>query len=124
MTIDWIKSEKQRQEMRVPQGSILSVTLFAIRINALATTIPQDIHKSLFVDDVQIAFSNRNIATINKKLQGVIKKIKSRATCNGSRFSTTKTVCMSFYKEVDPVMQPDLKLGEHKVPEVNNAKFL
>ena len=61
VTIDWIKSEKQRQEMGVPQGSILSVTLFAIKINALAATILQDIHKSLFVDDVQMAFSDGNI---------------------------------------------------------------
>ena len=58
VTIDWATSEKQRQQMGVPPGSLLSVTLFAININALAATIPQDIHKSLFVGDVQIAFSD------------------------------------------------------------------
>ena len=31
--------------MRVPQGSILSVTLFAIKIYALATKIPVGVHK-------------------------------------------------------------------------------
>ena len=67
--------------MGVPQGSILSVTLFAIKINALAATIPQDIYKSVFVDDGQIAFSDWNTATINQKLQGGINKIKSWATC-------------------------------------------
>ena len=94
MTIDCIKSEKQRQEMRVPQGSILSVTLFAIKINALAAASPQDIHNLFFVDDVQIALSDGNIAIVNQKLQGVINKIKSWARCNGLRFSTTKTVFM------------------------------
>ena len=31
---------------------------------------------------------------------------------------------MSFYKGVEPVIQPDLKLGEHKISVVNYAKFL
>ena len=124
VTIDWIKSEKQREKMGVPQGIILSVTLFAIKIMALAATIPQDIHKSLYVDDVQIAFSDGNMKTINQKLQGVINKIKSWATLSGFRFSTTKTVCMSFYKGVTPVMQPALKVGKHKIPVVNDAKCL
>ena len=60
LTIDWIKSEKQEQKMGVPQGSMLSVTLFAIRINAIAAVILQDIHNSLFLDDLQIAYSDSN----------------------------------------------------------------
>ena len=64
------------------------------------------------------------MTTINQKLQGVINKIKTCATLNGFRFSTTKTVCMSFYKGVEPFMQPDLQLGEHKIPVLNDAKFL
>ena len=110
--------------MGVPQGSILSVTLLAIKINALAATIPQDNHKFLFEEYVQIAFSDGNMTTINQKLHGVINKIKSSVIMNGFRFSTTKTVCMSFYKRVEPVMQPDLKIGEHKIPVLNYAKFL
>ena len=50
-------SEECVQEAGVSQGSILSVTLFAIKINSLAEIIPNHIHASLFVDDVQIAFS-------------------------------------------------------------------
>ena len=60
VTIDWVKSEKQEQKMGVPQGSILRVTLFTIKINALAAMIHQDIHKSLFVNDLQIAYSDSN----------------------------------------------------------------
>ena len=110
--------------MGVPQGSILSGTMFAIKINELAASIPQDIHKSLFVDDVQINFRDRPITTVNQKLQGVINKIKSWTTLNAFRLSTTKTFRMSFYKGVDPLMQPDLKLGEHAILVINDAKFL
>jgi hypothetical protein len=52
------------QEMRVPQGSILSVTLFSIKINSLAKIVNDNIEGSLYVDDFcsmlcRILFLNR-----------------------------------------------------------------
>jgi potassium voltage-gated channel Eag-related subfamily H protein 8 len=43
VSIDWNLSEEHSQEAGVPQGSILSVTLFAIKINSLARTVPPEI---------------------------------------------------------------------------------
>ena len=71
--MDWIKSSRQEQKLGVTQGSILSVTLFAIKINEIANAIPNYMHKSLFVDDVQIAYSHHKIAEINSRLQETIK---------------------------------------------------
>ena len=42
------------QEEGVPQGSILSVTLFSLKINSIVGCLIQDIECSLYVDD----FSN------------------------------------------------------------------
>ena len=39
------------QEMGVPQGSILSVTLFSLKINSLAKILSQNVQGSLYVDD-------------------------------------------------------------------------
>ena len=47
-------SEEKAQIAGIPQGCILSVTLFAIKINSISSIIPQEIHHSLFVDDVQV----------------------------------------------------------------------
>ena len=44
-------SDNFEQEMGVPQGSILSVTLFSIKINSLAEVLRGDINGSLYVDD-------------------------------------------------------------------------
>ena len=45
------------QEEGVPQGSVLSVTLFALAINGIAKVIPHDILYTLFVDDLSVSFS-------------------------------------------------------------------
>ena len=44
-------SDPFEQEMGVPQGSILSVTLFSLKINSLDQVLSKDIHGSLYVDD-------------------------------------------------------------------------
>ena len=43
------------QEMGVLQGSVLSVTLFILKINSIAHVIAASFEKSLFVDDCLIA---------------------------------------------------------------------
>ena len=64
-------SSTKYQLTGVPQGSTLSVTLFAMKINSLANVIPSDVFSSLFVDDVLIACSEHNPAVIERKLQAL-----------------------------------------------------
>ena len=56
--------------MRVPQGSILSVTLFILKINSIADVILSSFEKSLFVDDFSISCSSRN--GFNRKATSVL----------------------------------------------------
>ena len=44
------------QEMGVPQGSILSVTLFIVKINSITNCIRNGVAKSLFVDDFGVSY--------------------------------------------------------------------
>ena len=53
-----VHSNIYEQEMGVPQGSILSVTLFISKINSIADVIPSNFEKSLFVDDFSISCSS------------------------------------------------------------------
>ena len=45
----------------VPQGSVLSGTLFAIAINDIVKTLPQGVNNSLFVDDFVIYYTSSNL---------------------------------------------------------------
>ena len=60
----------------VPQGSILSVTLFIIKINSLAECIKKGIDSSLFVDDFGLCYRGQNMDVIERQLQQCINKLQ------------------------------------------------
>ena len=77
--------------MGVPQGSILSITLFILKINSIADVIPSCFEKSLFVDNVSISCCSRNMASIERQLQLCLNTVEKWADENGFKFSRTKT---------------------------------
>ena len=96
-----------------------------IKINSLASVIPKTVFTSLFVDDLQIAYQDHRIINISLKLQlNTINKIAGWATRHGFRFSKTKTVCMKFFNQSKPNLNPTLKLQGHPIPAVQSTKFL
>jgi hypothetical protein len=47
-------SNVYQQEMGVPQGSILSVTVFILKINRIVECLPVGVRSSLYVDDFSL----------------------------------------------------------------------
>ena len=89
-------SDPKQQEKGVPQGSNLSVILFMIKINKIATCLPPEINGSLYVDDFHICYSSKNMVTIEKKMQQCINKILKWTMKNGFKICCNKTKCMHF----------------------------
>ena len=52
-------SELHNQEQGVPQGSILSVTLFSLKINNIVKTLNPGVDCSLYVDDFLIHYRSK-----------------------------------------------------------------
>jgi len=68
--------DNQEQEMEVPQGSIISVTLFSLKINSLAKVLNDNIEGSLYVDDFMICYQGKNMNIIERQLQLCLNKIE------------------------------------------------
>ena len=94
-------SEWCQQTSGVPQGSVLSVTLFAMMINDIDADIPPIIGRSLFVDDFAIWSSASNTSAITRRLQLAVNKLQSWSINNGFRFSTEKKLLQSISIAVD-----------------------
>ena len=119
-------SDEREQEQGVPQGSVLSVTLFIIAINNIIEDIPGDVSKSLYVDDLAIYYSSNNIATIERKLQLSINKIHTWTHNNGFKLSTDrgKIVAIHFHRKRGLQTEPDLYLNRIRIAFSETAKFL
>ena len=68
-------SDPYSQEAGVPQGSILSVTLFSLRINSIVSCLLPDIKYSLYVDDLAIYYSSSHMPSIERKLQQSLNRL-------------------------------------------------
>ena len=73
--LDNTHSSVNPQVEGVPQGSILSPTLFTGKINSIIDTLPEDIEKSLYVDDLAVSCQSSNMAIIERRLQGCLDKL-------------------------------------------------
>ena len=107
--------------MGVPQGSILSVTLFGLKINSLVKAISPGVECSLYVNDFLICYRSKHIHIIERHLQQCLNKLTDWSDTNGFRFSSSKTVWIHLRK---PHPEPILLLNGTLVPVVEETKFL
>ena len=114
------------QQEGVPQGCVLSVTLFAIKINDIANQIPNDyrFHSSLYVDDFQLAYRHLDLNVIREKLQGCLNSVSKWTEANGFTFSIPKTRAMHFTMAPGIHLTPDLYLYRNVIGYEKNFKFL
>ena len=108
----------------IPQGSVLSVTLFAVAINGILDVLPEGVRGQLYVDDLSISFAASKMPVAERRLQLAIERICEWADCRGFRFSKSKTVVVHFCKIRGVHADPDLYLYGSRIPCKEEARFL
>ncbi len=117
-------SDTYIQEIGVPQGSILSVTLFSLKINSIVSCLMPDVLCSLYVDDLAIYYSSSHMPSIERKLQQSLNRLSIWCDMNGFKFSPTKTMCVHFCQSRKLHDDPNLFLNGTQLPIIGEAKFL
>ena len=111
--IDTTFSSVKNQGVGVPQGSILSVTLFNIKMNNITKDFPSGIDGW-----------PHNILQIEIYPHNWMKIACRWATVNGFKFSETKTKKCPFLSKKKLHNDPSLKLNDVEIPVVDDYKFL
>ena len=117
-------SNPHKQEMGVPQGSILSVTLFSVKINNIVKSVCPGVECFLYVDDFCICYRSKHMHTIERQLQQVLNNLSKWSSENGFKFFKTKTKCMHFCQSRKLHLDPELTLDGIQIEVVPEFKFL
>ena len=83
----------------VPQGSVLSCTLFAIAIDSIVEKLKNlQVKIVLYVDDLTI-YATGNTNTAERQIKAAIRKVEEWSLETGFQFSAPKTVAMHVCRE-------------------------
>ena len=116
-------SQSEALEEGFPQGGVLAVTLFLIRVNKMPDQAAREVLKSLFVDDLNTSYTGQHMHTIERRLQTSINRIHEWATRNGFKLSQSKTKCIHFCRKKG-CPDPILTMAGSPIAVVPHHKFL
>ncbi len=122
--IGHVLSDNFIQEEGVPQGSVLSVTLFIIKINSVLHQLPPSVHGTLYVDDLQISCEGKEVRYAERQLQTAIHRISKWCSENGFNISSEKTVCVHFCRLRKLHNDPELYFRQSPITVTDTVRFL
>ena len=109
----------------VPQGSVLSCTLFALAINDVTKCIPKETKLTLYVDDLTIYASGRREIGIVRQLQTAIRHLEEWSSKTGFKFSVDKTVALHICRKRNCGKSTGpLLLNSTQIDEKDSHKYL
>ncbi|GBM99468.1 putative RNA-directed DNA polymerase from transposon X-element, partial [Araneus ventricosus] len=117
-------SDSYIQEEGVPQGSVLSVSLFIIKINNILHQLPSFVKGHLYVDDLYISCTGNHISFIEQQLQTAVQKIKHWSDFNGFNFSASKSSGVHFCRKRGLHLDPEIEMDGRIIQIENQVRFL
>ena len=109
----------------IPQGSVLSCTLFMIAINDICDGIPNNVNKTLYVDDFTIYAAAATTRMVERRLQVAMSNLERWCNGTGFQFSVAKTVSLHICRKRNcPKISPNLSIFETPIASVDQVKYL
>jgi ribonuclease HI len=108
----------------IPQGSVLSSTLFLVAINSLPGIIPKPVVASIYADDLIIFCRGSQITTTQKIIQNSLQIIEKWSAETGFRCSATKTTIMRISRRRNKEALEPLQLYGQPLTQVQHQTYL
>lgn len=108
----------------IPQGSILSTTLFLVSINDIFVNIDRPVQASLFADDLVVYVRGINVKSLMDVTQRTLDKLEAWCSTTGFKFSKDKTKCILFDRSRYQNPSSTLRLFSGPLEFVHHTKYL
>ncbi|GFY02253.1 putative RNA-directed DNA polymerase from transposon X-element [Trichonephila clavipes] len=112
-------SHKFIQDQGVPQGSVLSVTLFNIHMSSILHHLPPSVREMLYVDDLQVSCQGSAKRLIEGQLQTTVNRLVKGCDQNGHKISPSKSSCVHFCRKRNLHPDPLIHIGNVQIPVVS-----
>ena len=117
-------SGENQQELGVPQGSVLSPTLFSVAINSVLKALPPSIGKMLYVDDLTIYSVSSRLEGAERQISKALRSLQEWTKQTGFTFAPAKSVCVHFHRKRSVFPEPQFSLGGVQIPVRSEVKYL
>lgn len=117
-------SQSHKLENGVPQGSVLSVTLFLVAMQPIFKVVPKGVEILLYADDILLVVKGRKTEALHRKLQAAVKAVEKWTKSVGFMISATKSFI--FYCSPNARRNPsrNITINGVAVPKTNRLKIL
>jgi hypothetical protein len=112
------------QNEGVPQGSVISCTLFLQAIDTISEVLPPNVSSSLYVDDYMIYASSGYLPALARRMQDAVNRLDNWTNERGFSFSSEKTMALHVQPARSHECAPDLFLHGRPISFSPTVTFL
>lgn len=117
-------SENKEQENGIPQGSVISVTLFLIAMQTIFDNIPNNVHIVVYADDITLIVTGRTPTYLRNRAQKTIKKVLRWAAGIGFEISAEKSCVMHICNYNHKKKIKNLIINNKQIKDSSSMKIL
>ena len=117
-------SNAKNQINGVPQGSVISVTLFNILMATINEINAQPVKVLMYADDIIAYTSDKDQDNLESNMQYFLDSLDDWSKRTGLTISKNKTKCMMFHPTRIPKEKPELTISDELLEYVSEHKVL
>ncbi|XP_058448897.1 uncharacterized protein LOC131428855 [Malaya genurostris] len=117
-------SREHPLENGVPQGSVLSVTLFLVAMQPIFQVIPKGVDILLYADDILLAVRGARSDGLYRKLQAAVKAADHWTKSVGFAMSATKSFIFYCSPNIRNEPTGDITIDQTPIPTTNQLRIL
>lgn len=111
-------------ENGVPQGTILAVTSFIIRMTEAEPFVPKGVSIKMYADDILLTSSDGNSVTLRNRMKKAVSAIEAWTTIHGFRLAADKSCVVHVCKKYKHVEREAISLDSGPIIEAGSARVL